>query len=249
MVFSEKLDIKLIKLVKSNPVLYNTNDARYMDLNAREVTWQKIGDELKRPAADCKVRWIHIRDVHRRILKKYLNNSGQKQKPYKYESALTFMRHYYKDMSLPQEEFESDDNNDNDDQVEKDGSDEATTDSDVSTKPVKKKQAKKAKPNKKKKKINVKTELNSPQPSSLDNVGEPELDPRDPIDAFLLSIGATLKSFTPYHLNLAKSKIFSVVQEHELQQIVQHERPDAQTCDVKVLSTSSQNHTVYLNNC
>lgn len=51
-----------------------------------------------------------------------------------------------------------------------------------------------------------------------------ELDPTDPVDAFLLSIGSTLKTFSPYHLNVAKSKIFAVVQEHDLQQIVEREK-------------------------
>lgn len=48
-VFSEKLDIKLIKLVREHPVLYDYNDPKYMDFNAREVAWQKIGDSLEKP--------------------------------------------------------------------------------------------------------------------------------------------------------------------------------------------------------
>lgn len=50
-----------------------------------------------------------------------------------------------------------------------------------------------------------------------------DFDPSNQVDSFLLSIGATLKTFSPYHLNLAKSKIFNVVQEHDLQQIVTQE--------------------------
>lgn len=50
-----------------------------------------------------------------------------------------------------------------------------------------------------------------------------EFDVSDPVDAFLISIGATLKRFSPYHLNLAKSKIFHIVQEHDLQQIVERQ--------------------------
>lgn len=56
--------------------------------------------------------------------------------------------------------------------------------------------------------------------SPVNTSNQTELDPADKVDAFLLSIGATLKTFTPYHLNMAKTKIFSIVQEHELQQIV-----------------------------
>lgn len=47
--FHEKLDVKLIRQVKENPVLYDYTHEKYMDFNAREVAWQKIGDELKRP--------------------------------------------------------------------------------------------------------------------------------------------------------------------------------------------------------
>lgn len=49
MLFNEKLDLKLIRQVRDNPILYDHNHAKYMDFNAREVAWQKIGDELKRP--------------------------------------------------------------------------------------------------------------------------------------------------------------------------------------------------------
>lgn len=47
-----------------------------------------------------------------------------------------------------------------------------------------------------------------------------ELNPADPLDVFLLTIGSTLRKFSPYYLNQAKSKIFQVVQDYELQQIV-----------------------------
>lgn len=52
-----------------------------------------------------------------------------------------------------------------------------------------------------------------------------ELNPKDPIDVFLITIGSTLRKFSPYYLNHAKSKIFQVVQDYELQQIVDKEQP------------------------
>jgi len=42
----------------------------------------------------------------------------------------------------------------------------------------------------------------------------------DPIDAFLIVIGATLKTFNPYSLNLAKSRIFNTVQDIEMSLIL-----------------------------
>lgn len=43
------------------------------------------------------------------------------------------------------------------------------------------------------------------------------------VDAFLAGLSPTLKSFTPYYLNIVKSKIFSIVQEYEMQMIVDQE--------------------------
>lgn len=44
----------------------------------------------------------------------------------------------------------------------------------------------------------------------------------DPVDAFLAGLAPTLKSLSPYYLNLAKSKIFSIVQEFELRMLVEN---------------------------
>ncbi|XP_012279619.1 uncharacterized protein LOC105699324 [Orussus abietinus] len=44
--------------------------------------------------------------------------------------------------------------------------------------------------------------------------------PVHPVDAFLAGIAPTLKALSPYHLNIAKSKIFNTLQEIELEQIM-----------------------------
>lgn len=41
-----------------------------------------------------------------------------------------------------------------------------------------------------------------------------------PVDAFLAGLAPTLKSLSPYHLNIAKSRIFNAVQEIEMDQIM-----------------------------
>lgn len=46
--FNKTLDLKLLALVKENSILYNTKHPRYLDFDAREVVWQKIGDALNR---------------------------------------------------------------------------------------------------------------------------------------------------------------------------------------------------------
>ncbi|KAG7310822.1 hypothetical protein JYU34_003647 [Plutella xylostella] len=100
-------------------------------------------------------------------------------------------------------------------------------------KPIKRKSkvhtAKTSLKKRKKKSIEALEKIDAQTADSLVNSAS-DFDPTDKVDAFLLSIGATLKTFSPYHLNLAKSKIFAVVQEHELQQIVSKQ----QSNDVQV---------------
>ncbi|XP_045527019.1 uncharacterized protein LOC123715775 [Pieris brassicae] len=227
---TEKFDKKLLLLVKENPVLYNTNHARYMDCNAREVAWQKIGDELKRPAADCKIRWINIRDVYRRILRQLATNTGLRKKQYKYENEISFLKPFFKDITSFYK-YESDQGSDplNNEEESNDGCDE----------PIQPKVERKVR---KKRRREVPCQDSDDQedeaPTILTDTSMPtELDASDPVDAFLLSIGTTLKTFSPYHLNVAKSKIFSIVQEHELQQIVQKERSGT-SHDIKRISSS-----------
>jgi hypothetical protein len=45
--------------------------------------------------------------------------------------------------------------------------------------------------------------------------------PVDPTDAFFKSIAATLKTFSPHHQNICKSRIFEIVSEVEMTEILQ----------------------------
>lgn len=151
------------------------------------------------------------------------------------------MRPFYRDVPIKNNDYEFDDDPDKDEGIPMNG-DEYNhhddiedqelgadfSDSERNERKIKvKSRAKRTKSVKRKKKrICVEEEEEEeikPETSVFtESVAVPqELDPTDPVDAFLLSIGATLKTFNPYHLNLAKSKIFAVVQEHDLQQIVQ----------------------------
>lgn len=57
-------------------------------------------------------------------------------------------------------------------------------------------------------------------PRNRDNSGShQELNTSDPVDIFLMTIRSTLRKFSPYYLNQAKSKIFETVQDYELKQI------------------------------
>ncbi|XP_041983393.1 uncharacterized protein LOC121736339 [Aricia agestis] len=249
MLFHEKQDIRLLRLVRAHPVLYDYNDPHYMDANAREVIWQKIGDELKRPASACKIRYINIRDVYRRILKKN-SEAGPHTRPkvYKYDSEVSFLRRYFKEVVTSNVNFDSFD--DADDRLEESltkeedqvfNSEPEYIETDVEELPEPKPQIKRSsKSSVKKKKIKLNfTEVEDPISTSAFNESAipTEFDSSDPVDAFLLSIGATLKTFSPYHLNVAKSKIFAIVQEHDLQQIVQKEQSN--DSDIKIGSSDT----------
>ncbi|KAG6464799.1 uncharacterized protein LOC115453342 [Manduca sexta] len=230
--FRERIDLKLIKLVKANSVLYDYNNPKYMDFNSREVAWQRIGDELKRAAVDCKVRWINIRDVHRRICRKRIAQPNNRSKPYKYEKEMAFMKAFYKDVPAPTTEEDKTYEQWDDGAVESDTSEK-------SEEPVKKPVVKRRRT---KRTLERPFEEEEKQPSTSFNETQSEFDASDPVDAFLLSIGASLRTFSPYHLNLAKTKIFSVVQEHDLQQIMEKQSGDVGV-NVKVAPTE----TLYLN--
>ena len=45
--------------------------------------------------------------------------------------------------------------------------------------------------------------------------------PVDPIDAFFKRIAATVKTFSPYHQNICKSRMFVIVSEVEMTEILQ----------------------------
>jgi hypothetical protein len=58
--------------------------------------------------------------------------------------------------------------------------------------------------------------------SDKERLAEP---PVDPIDAFFKSIAATVKTFSPYHQNICKSRIFEIVSEVEMTEILQETNP------------------------
>lgn len=140
-------------------------------------------------------------------MRKNIQHPEQKGNLYKYSSELAFLKPYYKDCAIRNGTFS--DSNDTAFDIDL-PSDEKSS----SPEPPKRK--------KRKEKTTKPQKSNAASTSALEvstnSFGE--LDPSDQVDSFLLSVGATLKTFSPYHLNLAKSQIFAVVQEHDLQQIV-----------------------------
>ncbi|XP_063389852.1 uncharacterized protein LOC134675519 [Cydia fagiglandana] len=198
--FNKSLDLKLLALVKENSILYNTKHPRYLDFDAREVVWQKIGDALNRSDQVCKARWINIRDMMRRKIRERLRNPQHRSYNYKYEEEMSFMIPYFKDSNTSNEEYT--------DFIEEDTPCDDISPSDVFA-DVESYQPKESKP-----------VINTMKPKEDFQNQFQDLNPTDPIDVFLITIGSTLRRFSPYYLNQAKSKIFQVVQDYELQQIM-----------------------------
>lgn len=138
------------------------------------------------------------------------------------------MKNFYKEVVSANPETDEDDNNVADDNEIDDKNSQIWDDVVIECSHSEiedEKPLKKAKKSKKSLEVNKFEEVDVSAASTVNGMSmyerESDYDTSDPVDAFLLSIGATLKKFSPYHLNLAKSKIFHIVQEHDLQQIVE----------------------------
>lgn len=174
--------------------------------------------------------------MHRRIIRKSLSGLGRPARAYKYDKQLEFMRNFYKEVVTANAMSDEEDENDDDDKNSEAWNDVRKNDSEVEDEKPLKKPKRSKRPLKSCvlfEEVDV-SSASTHDTSTYDR--ETDSDVSDPVDAFLLSIGATLKKFSPYHLNLAKSKIFHIVQEHDLQQIVE-KRQGRLDCDV---STSSE---------
>ncbi|XP_045456603.1 uncharacterized protein LOC123666537 [Melitaea cinxia] len=205
--FNRALDLKLLSLVKENPIIYDSKNAKYLDFDTREVVWQKIGDSLNRPAQICKTRWVNIRDIMRRKIKDRLRNPNQRSYNYKYEDELAWLLPYFKisNLNSTNEEYAAFFDETNDCSVEiADAFENETGEYCHEEREIK---------------PNISFRKRSEDSGTYGKEFQ-ELNPADPLDVFLITIGSTLRKFSPYYLNQAKSKIFQAVQDYELQQMV-----------------------------
>ncbi|XP_034836768.1 uncharacterized protein [Maniola hyperantus] len=213
--FNKSLDLTLMKLVKENPIIYNCKHPKYLDFDTREVIWQKIGDVLNRPPQVAKQRWINIRDMMRRKIKDRLRNPNHRSYNYKYEEEMSFMLPYFKETtSNPNDEYS-------------DFFDDSACEVDLPTEFSEQTSFNRteADPRDIKPNFTCKNRIEDTFSNESRNEFSQELNPTDPIDVFLITVGSTLRKFSPYYLNQAKSKIFQVVQDYELQQIVDKDQP------------------------
>nr|CAD7572762.1 unnamed protein product [Timema californicum] len=190
----------------------------------------------------CKTRWSNIRDNYRKSLRRIATKPLQdsnKIKKYKYAGALTFLDAYFQvrepissittEDNIEEEEEENttlqeteyfDIGTINTVEVKNEVNEDCNECQETQKRPWPKKMAH----TQKRKCQQPQTSASIPMNSLIEekNKTEPQV---HSVDAFLAAIAQTLKTFTPYYLNVAKTKIFAIVQEYEMEMILEKTTP------------------------
>ncbi|GAB6022306.1 hypothetical protein CHUAL_006426 [Chamberlinius hualienensis] len=94
---------KLIECVREYMFLYDLNDHRYTDNQLKDDAWKEIAKKLRVQKKDCKKSWFLLRDAFRRAIKKKKEaKSGQacgSTRKWKYEEEMSFLLPYFKERS------------------------------------------------------------------------------------------------------------------------------------------------------
>ncbi|XP_016660817.1 uncharacterized protein LOC107884027 [Acyrthosiphon pisum] len=211
-----------------------------MDTVHKDNIWSSIGNEMNLTGKICKNCWNNIRDNYRKSIKK--TTSGQafkKNKKYKYDDQLQFLKlHLQERDTLRNLKDVNDDDlknssNDSEDDVENvstvqnieinisgntDGEDQLPKTSEYQS-AVRKCTKKRTTKTPESASSTLMKYIIQKRENDIANTTQTHS-----VDAFLAGLSPTLKSFTPYYLNIVKSKIFSIVQEYEMQMIVDEEK-------------------------
>ncbi|KAF0746827.1 transcription factor Adf-1-like, partial [Aphis craccivora] len=162
-----------------------------------------------------KERWSNIRDQYRKTLNKQKISSSQASKKwlkYKYEDRVNFLKQYFQErptISSIESSFSEEDNtyevpdtNVSADNIINNSDPGQSFNAICMSTPTKRR-----------------IQFDSKNRKSSENTSQKDL-----IDTFLMDIGATMKTFDPFHANLVKTKIFTAVQEVGKQQIIHNQR-------------------------
>ncbi|XP_011635627.1 uncharacterized protein LOC105426203 [Pogonomyrmex barbatus] len=241
-------DEMLIECVRQHVELYDLSDKRYIDGAYKQRVWNEISQKLGYPAIMCKMRWNNIRDNYRKSLKKRVTRSGLTGQPrnmrYKYENQLTFLLPFIRERDpnhsgLIREGDEvstagdtaplkRDDNCDMqarpvaDFETTEDGTDRSH---DEETPTIKNERPGREFPIESSAKLAIPELMTSDYSEESNDLRfQSASSVSHSVDAFLASIAPTLKSLSPYYLNVTKTKIFTIVQEAEMIQIVEQQK-------------------------
>ncbi|KAL4097826.1 hypothetical protein QTP88_022533 [Uroleucon formosanum] len=195
------------------------------------------------PRKICKTRWNNIRDNYRKSIKKTTSGQAAKKvKKYKFDDQLQFLKPHLQERNTLgniKDVVGNEDNvdifNDNVDENENDNENEnAAVQIDENMDDIdgeqlqNVEQTRSSKPVRKS--IQKRSIIKTPDSTSttlmkyIKQKNMSNVTQNNPVDAFLASLSPTLKTFTPYYLNLVKSKIFSIVQEYEMKMILDEEQ-------------------------
>ncbi|XP_076652426.1 uncharacterized protein LOC143358836 [Halictus rubicundus] len=244
---AEKMDQeKLIEHVKLCEPLYATSHPKYGDSVFKENAWREIAKEMNQPVTICKKVWTSLRDSFRRISKKKRETkSGQattKIRKWKFEDEMSFLQPYMQERDTytnlkyvsDDEEQSNNQNSEKNDEVgdgddihsDKDGDDDADHNGDARKKQEKEINRKIIRNRKSRQALQetassvmVKYLLNK-RPAHTQATSAPK---PNSIDLFCSSIATTMKNFSPYYQNIAKSQIFNLISDLEMKQIMQQE--------------------------
>ncbi|KAL3276423.1 hypothetical protein HHI36_011808 [Cryptolaemus montrouzieri] len=208
-------DYKLIGLVEHRPAIWSPGHTSYGNIGLRNKMWAEIGMALKVDPTICRNRWVNIRDNFRRSLKKNRDEFGQKT--YKFYNELGFLKAVILDGPKSNNLNEIKDHTSSPivikvNKLEREGSSTTFKKRIIS-------ECSESSENSTEKRIcNTESNVESKMVPSNTNV--------DAVDAFLAGLAPTLKSLSPYYLNLAKSKIFMTVQKFEMNMLLESQNQD-----------------------
>lgn len=206
-------------------------------------------------AITCKMRWNNIRDNYRKSLKKRVMRSGLTGQPrkrrYKYENQLTFLLPFIRERdpnhagSIREgDEVPTADESDETPLMKRDDNRDSQTRPAASSEMTEDKTSKSNG-----EESTVKTEQNEsgliiPESTNSRSAGSNDrklqVASSHSVDTFLASLAPTLKSLSPYYLNVTKTKIFSIVQKVEMIQILKRQQ---QARKRRATSTPNQSDT------
>ncbi|XP_072399867.1 uncharacterized protein [Diabrotica undecimpunctata] len=232
-------DEKLIELVRQNNALYDFENKKYSDNSFKDNIWSAIAKELDATGSACKARWYQLRDQWRKSKKNKITKSGQASqqiKKWRYDIEMSFLEPYVRqrdtvsnieDSSTGTSQMNSSgqiENYNNSEDTAKTAQDTAliSRDENEST-PIKKpkivfrKKASKVANHE----VSASSELMKYLIRKQETEENRQVLKQDTTDVFFQSIAAKVKKFTPYHRNIAENKIFNLVQQLELDQILQ----------------------------
>ncbi|KAE9521371.1 hypothetical protein AGLY_018193 [Aphis glycines] len=241
LIFSYEEDVMLVELVSNHPCLFDLKHQAYKDIQIREKVWKEISIHLKKSTEDCKKRWRSIKDTYNKKKRnRKLGTGSAKDKPSKWMLAdvlsfldtTTYERQGLSNV-ISNEHQNATQNDDTSSQVHDSPVDDSISsqiESDYEHLPstsfsepteVIAKKAKVSLTTKRLKQNEIIIDTLNKRSDERNRLLEKlyETNERDPIDIFFESIAATVKQFTSELKIKAKTDVFRIVSELEVQNI------------------------------